>query len=876
MRRRLVVIVSAVALLFVLSGVARPAKATSTTTYSATETIPVPPASVYAGTGDGDGWAVALSATQVFNVFHHSGSLTVACHQQSDASDCWSPETITDPAGDSFATSGQPGLWLDQQSGRLYVYATRSSDSTAGVVCIDTTQGASSPDPFCGFTALSNPGDAPTQNGISAISNPVLIGSSWFAFNYVNGQTATGTRNVLMCFDVGTLGPCTNQPYYLNVGAGPMSSNAFPPPAVTGIGTRVIVPFNDGGPDELACFDATVDNLCSGSWPITLSAPYNSASGAAFPMLDTGGTITGLCLPDGTDPCFDLSGNSVPTPANMPSAVTQTSGWDGPALVIGERAYVPNGNADSVDCFDYATQASCSNFPLALSGLGLLYTVNADPQRPSCIWVNSDDGPSQIQNFDAYGGNGCGQGPIRVLATSLVAPGQQCTPYSYTSLQVLQPQPSSYSSGTVGFEDGDGNPIPGATDETLDSTGSVSLSQVPLNSGTGLPQFLITLNGVSSTPSSVQVKLTWTGLDDTSCIPVDGNRYVALGDSIPYGHGLSNPYTTAQINQLVSGLSQGPSTLAYPSLVAKAKMLHLSVRKGNCTLTGDQLAISGAPATAADSPSSPPDPSQIQCDGQPRSVLGEVTASQIGPANPSGPAALVTLQVGADDIDFADCLKWEASEHLSGTQCVANGQVTKPVSDALANLGSALDQILSRVAPNAVKVMVIDYYDPIPSPSDFKSPETALSANVDPVCAGIEATNALFSNGPYNDSIVIQSALNNAIIRAVDRAHAAGMSNVELVDIQHLMLHHEMCTSSPALFAGEAMPRSEFWGDLGAMGASAYCHAEFGVVAGTVCKFADQQAAAAQEDLTKHAWRAAHPNTSGQQDIANSIEGKFS
>jgi len=60
-------------------------------TYSHEQTIPVPPASSYAGGGGGDGWAVAMTPTAVYNVFHHNSQLQVACHLQSDASACWAP-----------------------------------------------------------------------------------------------------------------------------------------------------------------------------------------------------------------------------------------------------------------------------------------------------------------------------------------------------------------------------------------------------------------------------------------------------------------------------------------------------------------------------------------------------------------------------------------------------------------------------------------------------------------------------------------------------------------------------------------------------------------------------------------------------------------
>ncbi len=51
--------------------------------------------------------------------------------------------------------------------------------------------------------------------------------------------------------------------------------------------------------------------------------------------------------------------------------------------------------------------------------------------------------------------------------------------------------------------------------------------------------------------------------------PAPSTRAVALGDSVPYGHGLANPYLTPQIGLPPGALSQGPSTEAYPTLVAR-------------------------------------------------------------------------------------------------------------------------------------------------------------------------------------------------------------------------------------------------------------------------------------------------------------------
>jgi hypothetical protein len=519
-----------------------PAFAAGTVTYSATQTIPVPPASTYAGSGGGDGWAVALSSGAVYNVFHHSSSLTVACHQQSDASACWPPETIIDANGHQFATSGHPGLWLDQSTGKLYVFATRD-DSTAGVVCIDTAQAATNTNPFCGFTALTAVGDAP-DTGISGLSEPALVGTRWFAFNYVSGAPADGDKNSLLCFDVAAKAACASQPFAISFGAGNISAGTYPEPQVAAIGDLVIVTASVSAGDQLSCFDPASGHTCSGTWPVGVTS-YASAHGAPFPLLSRAGAVNGLCLPTGSDPCYDLTGASVATPSGMSGAIPATSGWNGQAVVLGPRVYVPNGNSNAVDCYDASTDASCTNFPKTLPNLSLLYTVNADPQRPTCIWVNADNGTGQIQNFDAYTGGACGQGPIRVLASSFVVPTQLCQPASYTSLQVTSPAPGSYTSGSVAFEDGDANALSGVPDKTLDANGTVDLSGLNLSTNVGLPQFLITLNGAQGAPGAVTVKLTWTGTDDPSCVNPGtvvtsgtDSQYVALGDSFSAGEGV--------------------------------------------------------------------------------------------------------------------------------------------------------------------------------------------------------------------------------------------------------------------------------------------------------------------------------------------------
>ncbi len=206
-------------------------------TFSSTITIGAPPPSNFEGSAGGDGWAVAMTPTEVFNVFHHIPELQVACHKQVDASSCWSgPKTITDAQGNNFTTSIGPGLYLDQSTGKLYVYVVRNSDSTGGVVCIDTTKpaGDTGAQLFCGFTALTPAGGS--NDSPSSLSAPVQVGTNWYSFNEVVG----GTNNKLLCFNLVSDAPCASQPFAVNYGGAPQSGYTYSYP-IGYAGTNIYV-----------------------------------------------------------------------------------------------------------------------------------------------------------------------------------------------------------------------------------------------------------------------------------------------------------------------------------------------------------------------------------------------------------------------------------------------------------------------------------------------------------------------------------------------------------------------------------------------------------------------------------------------------------
>ncbi len=500
--------------------VAGAASTTGTVSFTGTGSTPVPLPSRFAGPSGGDGWALAISTTQTFNVFHHQSTLQVDCHQLSDASECWSsPKTVTD-GSINFATSIAPGLVLDPATGHLYVYAVDTSNMSGGVVCIDTTLPASATGAqlFCGYTQLTGTGDAPLDlSSTAGLSAPVQVGNEWYSFNEVGGagpSGGTGTENRLLCFDVVRDAPCSSGATF-PVPTGSQKLAAFVSSTPIGsTGSDVIVQIIGVSDTRLYCFSTSTHAACWASDVIV-----SAVAGSPFPLLTTSGSPVGFCLPVAGNPCY-ASGNGIPfaTPPGMAAAIGLNNPVNGPAMTIGSNVYVANFNGGEVDCYNYAVLRGCANFPKVLSGLLLLYTVNPDPLRPACIWVNSDHGVWQIQNFDALTGGPCPEGPIVVQSSKIVAPGAACIPRQYTSLQITNPPRSAYTSATVEFASKTGNPLSRVPTEAVDANGAIDLAPLDLTASTPLPQFVITILGDQSATKTVRLTLGWIGTYSKSCI----------------------------------------------------------------------------------------------------------------------------------------------------------------------------------------------------------------------------------------------------------------------------------------------------------------------------------------------------------------------
>ena len=278
-----------------------------------------------------------------------------------------------------------------------------------------------------------------------------MVGSRWFAF--VVSSVGENVQGELLCFDISTAAACVGQPFPIDTGPTSFAQIGGTPAA---IGDNIFVSLGTEAGNLVACFDGATLADCAGSWPAAVSV-----QGPPIPTLTSGGVLAGLCVASEPVECLTFAGAAAATPPGLDDAIDASFAfYNSQAVVIGARVYIPSGLQNAVDCYNFLTGAACVGFPKVFTDLGLLYSVNADPFRPTCLWVNSDTGV-QIQNFDAFGGDGCGEGPIRVLASNIVPPNPVCVPVSYLSLAILSPLRADYTTGTVAILDADGNPIPG-------------------------------------------------------------------------------------------------------------------------------------------------------------------------------------------------------------------------------------------------------------------------------------------------------------------------------------------------------------------------------------------------------------------------------
>jgi hypothetical protein len=184
-----------------------------------------------------------------------------------------------------------------------------------------------------------------------------------------------------------------------------------------------------------------------------------------------------------------------------------------------------------------------------------------------------------------------------------------------------------------------------------------------------------------------------------------------------------------------------------------------------------------------------------------------------------------------------------------------NGMPTPELSAALDNLRRGLTSLLKHVGNGAGHIVVLNYYQLIPQPKDFPSSKARSAGGLDLVCTGLTAN----KEHAYADATFIQSSINQAIADGIATARTESQVplGIDLVDVSSVFNTHEMCTKNTAIFSGDSMPADRFARDLQNLFIS------------RVCSFCGADAATAKADIQRYIWRAGHPNSFGQIDLAD-------
>ena len=626
MRRSLVMLLLATSLVAIplTSAGAAPVTFTSTQTFT-------PPTSAFPGVifGGGDGWNVGVTATKVYNIYHHNSGLAIMCHNQSDGSDCWTTtdtgtahtyKVITAQVGGSTATFNTPGdsdLYIDNATGYLYTFVTRvdGSYSQPGVVCINTNLANSVANPVCSgaggqpnaWTPLGGTPDSEikTLNPYGG-TNPLVVDKNRiYAYNNYDGAGLSpggdnsSAKNALLCYDIALMQTCSGSPFSLQLGASAdfqaVSHNDGTNPGLLLSGNYYLPLQNSSGNLILDCLTlSSTPTECSGSWPIIASNP--SSGIPSIPDLTSSGEVVGIChSTNAAWLCFDFSGSPLTAPSGL-TVFTATGLFSSGPVVVGTRVLLPNANfGSSISCYDFSTNASCSapqaatalsasahsyatggNFPMFFDN-NLLYSVTQDPYRPSCVWVNADHGYYQIQSFDALTGGSCGATSVTFSASAVIAPFQACLPTTFTSISITSSTSAFVTSPgpTLKFKSSSGAPIDGPYNFT-GSTPTINLASLnyttPLDLSTrsALPQFEITMTPTGQSLGTVTVQVSWTGNDYGQCSP----GYVGPVPST--GSATSVADVTATLN---GSLNNPGDTMSTPSFCYSTSKFVA----GNCT-----------------------------------------------------------------------------------------------------------------------------------------------------------------------------------------------------------------------------------------------------------------------------------------------------
>ncbi len=186
----------------------------------------------------------------------------------------------------------------------------------------------------------------------------------------------------------------------------------------------------------------------------------------------------------------------------------------------------------------------------------------------------------------------------------------------------------------------------------------------------------------------------------------------------------------------------------------------------------------------------------------------------------------------------------------------------------MANVRQSLARAIELLAPHTSTIAVLDYYQPIPEPSQIAKGTATSGVHTNLVCSGLKPN----ADSTYAAARVVLAALNRAVAGAVADARLHHVRNVTLVDVSKAFDGHGICTADPWAFSGEPVSDSTVVADAEHILAGRACSETTALHGAMSCAALTGSAIAAERDLQDYVWRAAHPTAAGQRAIAALVE----
>jgi Neisseria PilC beta-propeller domain len=360
-----------------------------------------PPALNFQGTGDG--YRVITYKDRIYVVNHHAAGTSLNCRSAVTSLPCPGFEIEGKVIPLTFGSDIAPKVvWyqtpersiehMDIATGNLYIYVSYNTEIIVLCGNLDTLKACAN------YTSMIN-----TDYQSPGMVNPIgSIGSKYYA------QARSGQ---ILCYDTSTKAACAGQPYNINRWGGTASAMA------TILDNKIFINgLINSEANQLQCFDTVTNGICDG-WNNTPHPLYNSFQ--AFPVLDSAGAPKGVCTWLG---CRLINGLSFTPTAEYWDFLNNNQFKDPYANysyadpnVYGTRVFhAPNNYVRFyASCFDFATNATCPNFPLPSPSTGLTpatYSVNKDLVRANCMWALGDS--ALAKSFDPRTGGDCPAGSV--------------------------------------------------------------------------------------------------------------------------------------------------------------------------------------------------------------------------------------------------------------------------------------------------------------------------------------------------------------------------------------------------------------------------------------------------------------------------------